>query len=672
VSSRESTVLIADLPDHSGIEARDPGQAANLVSRFHQIVGECVYPFGGTISDTIGSIVIAELEDTVEALEAFENLGRRIEAESLSTPAIGIRAVLNHGEVHDRDFSLAGRAVQNGLGILDSLQKNQMLVSEEVLRIAGRAPGSAGFLELGGTQFFALPTAPAEGVAEEPLEPSRVATSSGADPKGPASRSSPVSLRKILLIAAAAVVALVLVGAGIWLGVRKGEQDALVAASGETVSSEARDERIAVAVGSIAIEPGITVPDDLLDSAVLLLEAILDSAPSVRVMPGAANRIGAGLTRLDREREGEDATVPGEDQARVVPWVESSGRRLQGQPSRMGQDVWDIVEPAVSFAGEQLRFPVERLLPKTEEARQAFSAAVRAEGPASLQRAERLAVALERDSEFLPGWWWIHRAELEGPEAAELQFRALRSLSRLLPEDVDLARALGRGELERGSLAEALSAFARVRSREADDGESTGIFGLAALAAHRQELFSSFVEEGHSPRLHSGDFAVSEGRIDEGVREYYVTQPDEPENHYLSFKIGRIAVLRRSPQIAALELEKLEAAGAEPMASLMRAYVAADRGERSTAERELGPVIESPRWEDSVWFHAAEIYALLRDERRALSALERSVERGEPMMQAIPRNPLFRYLFNEPRFREAVRRLLERQREIAETLRHVT
>jgi tetratricopeptide (TPR) repeat protein len=670
VSSRESTVLIADLPDHPSLEARDSGQAANLVSRFHQIVSECVYPFGGTISDTIGSIVIAELADAAEALEAFENLGRRIEAESLSTPALGIRAVLNHGEVHDRDFSLAGRAVQNGLGILDSLQKDQMLVSEEVLRIAGRVPGSAGFLELGGTPFFALPIAPAEGGTGEPLERSRAATSSGADPEGPVLRRSSGSLRKTLLIAAVVVLALALAGAGIWFGVRKGDRDALVAAAAET--AETRDDTITVAVGAIATEPGITVPDDLLDSAVSLLEAILDSAPSVRVTAGAANRIGADLTGLDREREGEDMTVPIDDETRVIPWVESSGRRHQGQPSRMSRDVWEIVEPVVSFGGEQLRFPVEKLIPATEEARQAFLAAVREDGPASLQRAEQLAAALEKDAEFLPGWWWIHRAGLQGPRAGELQLRALGNLSRLLPEDVNLARALGRRELERGSLAEALSAFARVRSGEADDGESTGIFGLAALAAHRQELFSSFVEEGHSPRLHSADFAVSEGRIDEGVREYYATQPDQPENHFLSFKIGRIAVLRRSPQIAALELEKLEAAGAEPMASLMRAYVAADRRDRATAERELGPVIESPRWEDSVWFHAAEIYALLRDERRALSALERSVERGEPMMQAIPRNPLFRYLFNDPRFREIVRRLLDRQREIAETLRHAT
>jgi hypothetical protein len=667
VSSRESTVLIADLPDHPGIEARDPGQAADLVSRFHQIVGECVYPFGGTISDTIGSIVIAELSDPAQALEAFESLARRIETEARSRPAMAARAVLNYGQVQDRDFSLTGHAVQNGLGILDSLEKNQSLVSEEVLRKVGRVPESGAFLSLGQTRFFALPLGVAGGAAAAPPAGMTEDVPAELSPASPSERS-----RKAPFIAGALAVILLLVGLGVWLAVRNGDQEAATEPSSETVAAEPGDEAIAVAVGAITIEPGIGVPEELAGRTVALLEAILGAAPAVRLNAQAPNRIGADLMRPEPEQDGADAASPrAGDGVRVIPWIETGGVRRRGEASEL-DDAWTVVEATLRFAGEQLRFPADRLVPRTAEVRRTFSAAVGSGRQGTLQRAQQLAAALENDADFLPGWWWIHRAELEGAGVQELRLEALRNLSRLLPEDAELARDLGQRELERGSLPQALRAFARVRSSEGADGEVGGIFGLAALAAHQRALFLRLVEETESPRLHPADFAVSEGRIDDGVKEYYASQPDEPDNHFLSFKIGRIAVLRRSPQIAALELEKLEKAGAEPMASLMRAYVAADRQDRAAAERELRPVIESPRWEDSVSFHAAEIYALLRDERRALAALERSVERGEPMMQAIPRNPLFRYLFNEPRFREIVRRLGERQREIAETLRQVT
>jgi hypothetical protein len=668
VSSRESTVLIADIPDHAGIEALDPGQAANLVSKFHQIVGECVYPFGGTVSDTIGSIVIAELSDPAQALEAFENLARRIETESRSTPALASRAVLNYGLVQDRDFSLTGHAVQNGLGILDSLEKNQMLVSEEVLRQVGRVPESAGFLNLGQTRFFALPLGVAGGAAAVPPVGETEEGSPELSPGSPSERS-----RKDPLIAVA-LVAILLAGLGVWLAVRNGDQKAATEPSSETVAAEPGDEAIAVAVGAITIEPGLGVPEELAERAATLLEAILDATPDVRRDAQAPNRISADLVRPETEQDGEEAAAPRAGASagvRVIPWIETGGVRRRGEASEL-DDAWTVVEATLRFAGEQLRFSADRLVPRTAEVRRTFSAAVGSGRQGTPQRAQQLASALQNDADFLPGWWWIHRAELEGAGLQELRLEALRNLSRLLPEDGALARDLGQRELERGALSPALRAFARVRSSEDADGEVGGIFGLAALAAHQRALFERLVEETESPRLHPADFAVSEGRIDDGVKEYYASQPDEPENHFLSFKIGRIAVLRRSPQIAALELERLEKAGAEPMASLMRSYVAADRQDRVAAERELGPVIESPRWEDSVWFHAAEIYALLRNERRALAALERSVERGEPMMQAIPRNPLFRYLFNEPRFREIVRRLAERQREIADTLRQVT
>ena len=236
-----------------------------------------------------------------------------------------------------------------------------------------------------------------------------------------------------------------------------------------------------------------------------------------------------------------------------------------------------------------------------------------------------------------------------------------------MPGREDLARQLGRRELQDGTLAGAVDAFGRVRASSPEDDEALIVLALGALAAHQPELFRELAATPNR-RLHPADVAVSEGKINEAVKEYYETEAQVPNNPYLMFKIGRIAVLRRSSQIATIEMDKLESQGVEPQRSFLRAYIAADGGDRAGAEASLNEALANAAWADSPMFHAAEIHAILRNAPRTLAAIEESVARQEPMMHAIATNPLFGYLRNEPRFRDAVGRLLEHQREIGASL----
>ena len=279
-----------------------------------------------------------------------------------------------------------------------------------------------------------------------------------------------------------------------------------------------------------------------------------------------------------------------------------------------------------------------------------------------------LHAALVAERDFLPGWLVLAGSETESPALSPLILDGLRNVSRIMPAREDLARQLGKRELAEGTLAGAVEAFARVSAENPDDDEAARVLALAALASHQNERFQHFASSVDDPRIHPADVQVTEGAVNQAVKKYYETEKQISDNPYLSFKIGRIAVLRRSPQIAQIEMDKLNTQGVEPQRSFLRAYIAADAGDRAEAESALAEALEHAIWADSPSFHAAEVMAILRDAPRTLAAIEQSVERREPMMHAITTNPLFGYLVNEPRFRASSRKLLEYQRNIGASL----
>lgn len=683
-NARTSIVLAADLPDYVRIEGRDKDRAAELASRFHQLFGECVYAYGGTVNDTMGSIVLAELPDPTQAVHSLENLKRRVGSEFASEPALSPRAVLTRGEVHEKDFSLAGRAVQNALAILDSLKKNQMLVAGDLVTESGHVAEGEPVLKLGEVGYYGLPLARPAPPKREPTAPgvTEVPGAEWTEADAEAGEVVHAPRKTPLLIGVAVVVVLVLAGAGYWLMGRSEPEPAVVAEpAAPAPAPEPVETVVELSFDGVQIAPEIESDAGPSLDASILIESLLRSAENVELNALAPNKVGVEVRMIvpeppidlqEAETPAAAAAQPGptaespspEAEPRVVPWVEQSGERLEGPDFPYG-DVWSVVVPAVSWAGERLGFDTSRLIPQSELLREAYRKLVTKDPSESTDVVIfSLHQALTAEPEFLAGWLALSRAETSDPELEPAIMDALRNISRLMPERTDLARDLGRRELQEGTLAGAVEAFGRVRAAEPGDEEVLRVFSLAALAAHQPELFNRFSGQIDDPRLHSADVEVSEGKINEGVKKYYETEAGVSDNPYLSFKIGRIAVLRRSPQIAQIEMDKLESSGVEPQRSLLRAYMAADEGNRAAAEASLQEALKNATWADSPAFHAAEVYAILRDAPKTIEVIERAVDRREPMMHAIATNPLFRYLTGEPRFREAVRQLLQHQRAV--------
>lgn len=687
-NSRDSIVLAADLPDLPEIEHRDGNRASELASRFHQLVSECVYAYGGVVQETTGSMVLAELPEPDKALQCIEGLQRRISAENSSGSALAPRAVLTAGEVHDLNFSIAGQAVQNALSILDSLAANQIVISSAVLSGAGVTAGGDPLLSLGEARYFALPISAVHSPLPRPVTttPAAVPVPPDENPVGePPGEAGDAALRKPWLIAALAMAALLVSAAVAFVMVRQERETSPVSEVEAPVgSSQEASGRIALSIAGLDVGADVeseAVPDAL---ATALMAALLSSSEQVEIEPIAPDRVGADIRMIVPERveEAVDETpvaaaaqpgpVPGSPsspaEARVVPWIERSGERFEGPSSELG-DVWSIVIPSVRWAGEQLPLDTEVIIPQSTRLREAFAALVeKSASRASDAEIAALHAALEQEPRFLPGWLVLSRVETDDRRLAPLILDGLRNASRMMPARQDLARELGRRELEEGILVGAVEAFARVKTENPEDEEATRILALAALAAHQPERFEKLAEESRDPRLHPADVQVTEGGINEAVKRYYESQAQDADNPHLSFKVGRIAVLRRSSQIAQIEIDRLTSQGAEPQRSFLRAYIAADEGNKSDAEEALAAALDRSEWPDSPSFHAAEVHAILRDAPRALAAIERSVERREPMMHAVATNPLFGYLTGEPRFREAVRQILQHQSAIGASL----
>jgi tetratricopeptide (TPR) repeat protein len=163
---------------------------------------------------------------------------------------------------------------------------------------------------------------------------------------------------------------------------------------------------------------------------------------------------------------------------------------------------------------------------------------------------------------------------------------------------------------------------------------------------------------------HAPDILLTQGRIEAAVQRYYTIEESVPDNPALSLKIGRLAVLRHSLPIAEIERDKL--ARTDPLYGhhLMKAYIAAETGQRETALRELESALAASVPGDDAWTCAAEIYAILADTDRVIESLRKAASRKEPTAAYVQGSPLFRYLENEPKFQDVKAMFAAQQEEV--------
>src|SRR5205823_7398103 len=121
-------------------------------------------------------------------------------------------------------------------------------------------------------------------------------------------------------------------------------------------------------------------------------------------------------------------------------------------------------------------------------------------------------------------------------------------------------------------------------------------------------------------------------------------------NPSLALKIGRIAVLRHSTEVADVELKKLEQSDPSYSAHILKAYLAAQSGNKAAAASELKAAEAASKPGDEYWTNAAEIAALSGDARGVNDALDRAAARKEPTASYVLANPLFGFLQSDARF----------------------
>src|SRR5207244_13296650 len=123
---------------------------------------------------------------------------------------------------------------------------------------------------------------------------------------------------------------------------------------------------------------------------------------------------------------------------------------------------------------------------------------------------------------------------------------------------------------------------------ERSDPEALNTIGRYAVAANDTAKVNAVIARlGASSAVHAPDLLLAAGRLEAAVEQYYEVERKMPNNAALALKIGRLAVLRHSKDIAHNELKKLEQLHDDYGAHLLKAYLAAEAGARADADAEM-------------------------------------------------------------------------------------
>src|SRR5207244_9287164 len=143
---------------------------------------------------------------------------------------------------------------------------------------------------------------------------------------------------------------------------------------------------------------------------------------------------------------------------------------------------------------------------------------------------------------------------------------------------------------------------------ERSDPEALNTIGRYAVAANDTAKVNAVIARlGASSAVHAPDLLLAAGRLDAAVDQYYEVERKMPNNAALALKIGRLAVLRHSKDIADTELKKLETLRDEYSVHILKAYMAAEARARADAELKAAEALSQPG--DDYWTSVAEVAA---------------------------------------------------------------
>ncbi|HVT04006.1 MAG TPA: hypothetical protein VHL58_11615, partial [Thermoanaerobaculia bacterium] len=250
---------------------------------------------------------------------------------------------------------------------------------------------------------------------------------------------------------------------------------------------------------------------------------------------------------------------------------------------------------------------------------------------------------------------------------------AARKVIELDPADRTTSQKLTDWYKQSGDPGSVLDVYRSILRAAPDDREALAGIGRYALSAADANSFSRVLgkisaKTDGSAVLFAPDILLATGHIDAAAQKYYDCESADPRNATLSLTIGRLAVLRRSLPIAAIEIGKLEKLDPAYGAHLLKAYVEAQNGRATTAIDELNAAASAPKVGPDFFTSSAEVYALLNQPQKVLESLKKAVDGSEPTTSYIISNPIFRYLQADPAWPSLSSRLGEQRRAVAARL----
>jgi len=655
-----AVVLVADVLG-TGLSE---DQLTDRAAKMQQIVGEAVYLYDGRVTDPFGPLLMADMPDARKAIEA----ARKARADLVEynkgrgKDAVQARIVVHAGEVKGQGASLSGRAVEIALSVLDSLPAKQVAISGEVLSDAGVPSQSAALTALGDVRFYDVPPEVSPEAAEVAVDaPTVLADRSEA----PAGRSG----SHVLIVAISVVAILILAAVGWYFLGHKTEKST----PSPVVEAPNLPQKAAIATNAttrLIIEPfkiGADATPDLaqqVSSIRRVTVALLESVPSIEVIDVGESRLrlGADVRTLDT------GTL-------LVPFLVTKDGVEDGQgvdPQYVGAAARGIAW----WVAQRVGFSSREIGSSNDEAMDHFAKAVmltRLQGMRANQDAEtELQAAMDTDPRFVAAYLFAEKywsANYDKLRALQM----IRDAHDLAPDDVGVLRRLGRAELAVGNVSVGLDAFAKLLKAVPGDVESLRIFGRHALAVGNEQVFQKVLDrlsagDPLTRELHPPDIIAASGDVNRAIGQYYQLETQYPTNLSLAFKIGRIAVLRRSAEIANLEIDKLRLGDQGFRYQMLQAYIAANAGNGVGADAALELAKGLANREDSYHTYAAEVYAIVGESDKVLTELRQAVDGGEPTLELIRTDQLFKLLEAEPDYRDLMAQIDLKKAEIEANL----
>lgn len=664
--TRSSVLLIGEVANFDELNAVDPAAAQAAASRMQQLLGEAVYLFDGQVVDPFGRRLVGELPSVDAALEAARKGEFDFSPEQQGDEAIPVRLLLHAGEVETRDGSVVGAAIDRAAEVLPHLAPMKLFLTEDFAKRVPRGSSTRlkDFGARGGVKLYTIQAVepPAHETTTEPSTAKIEAEEAEAAAAEAAAAAAAAAKKKkrLAITALAAGLAALIIAAIILPRLRSPKAQAVVAATSTAPAAlppatPSTPRKIVVKQFAVdANDPTLAQRAEAIRSAAL---EVLRAFPEVRVSDAPADDVTPFSATIRAGAAGPEI-VPADGDGKLAP------------ASAM-LDAASGIQAIVGYVAQELKIPARAA---TSEATNAFADAVAAMNANDAAKADAaLRAAIKADPNFLAAQALAMRwYEKRGADADALA--AAKQVAALEPNNIDAARHVARASLKTGDVAGALGAYGAVVKREPGDAEALNTIGKYAWSAGDTGKFGSVLQrlpQTHAA-LHAPDVLLAAGRFDAAVEKYYDVEQRDPENVALALKIGRIAVLRHSTEIAEIELKKLEAGDPAYGAHLLKAYIAAQKGDKSGAASELHAAQAGSKAGDDYYTSAAEIAAIGGDARGVVDALEKAADRKEPTASYVLANPLFGFLQSDSRFLKVRERLTAQQNDLRAALANVT